>query len=437
MATTLRDTMNNREDELIEAAKRATEARCPALAGYNPISPAEVANPYPSWEKSQRDAPVVYVECIDMWMVTPFELISQILRDTETFSNEGIFQMPVPEGLAERLPYGWPAFGVPSLINTDPPTHTAIRKIVQQVLTPRLIGSHHQRIREIASDRLDALYGQGHCEYVADFARPFVSDVLAEILGVENDVDARAQFAQWSDDAFHVANPGLSPEEMLERGGRLADLKNYLEEAVAKRRVEPTGDLLSLLTHARDDEAPMLTTPQIVGVVSQLVNAGTDTTVGLIINTMYFVRTQYRDMWDRMIDDPTIVPAVLEEVLRLQGPIRGFMRITRRETELGGVVLPKGAKLFMANAAACSDASVFPEPRQFNIDRPNIGQHVAFGRGTHFCIGAPLGRLDARIVMEETLKRMPDIEVDSSAEIRWAPMLFSQTLETLPVTWTV
>ncbi len=418
---------------LAAASHAELAARCPHLAAYDPFDPGHLADPYPLWTLSQREAPVFFIPAAGMWAVTSYDLIVEVLRDTDTFSSAYVLNLnPVPDELRPRLPHGWPQ-GVPALINHDPPGHTPIRKLTQAALTPREVARREPQIREIARDLVDGFYLDGRCDLVHAFALPLPVAVIASLLGAPD--EAVARFAQWAEDAFIMGNPLLSDAEILERGSRLADLREYLAEEIERRRVEPRDDLLSRLVHAEVEGEPTLTDEQVISVAAQMVIGGNETTAHLIANTVWLTRTRFPEVWDRMVADPSCIPAVVEESLRIKSSIRALMRTTTCETELGGVTLPEGAAVLVVFAAANHDAGHFPRADRFELDRPNINRHIAFGRLRHFCIGAPLARLEARCALEELVTRVPDLHLAEGQELQWLPSIFSQSLTGLAVAW--
>jgi cytochrome P450 len=345
---------------------------------------------------------------------------------------------PVPDPLKERLPDGWPGLdlqdGEGILVIGDPPSHTVTRRLCQKAFSPRAVPAREPAVRAIATEKLDRVYDRGKCEFNYDVAKPFSSEVIAEILGVQDPAD-RAQFRVWADDSFYITSPGATYEGLLSRGERLAQMYAFVKDMVERRRVEPQDDMTTWLIQAQEDGAT-LSTSQIITAVAQVVVAGSDTTAAWISTAIYLGLTRFPEELERMRRDPQTIPQVMEEMLRYRPPVRGAMRVTTRETELAGVRIPAGAKVWVSTAAACADESEFPDARTFDHERPNIKQHLAFGRGAHFCLGAILARLEAKVAMEEILRRMPDLRLQEGAEITWEPLLMLQGLHHLPLEWT-
>jgi cytochrome P450 len=416
---------------LEERALGALAGKCPALVGYDPLSPGELAAPEESWRLAHREAPVQYLPDYEVWLVTSHDAVSEILLDTETFSSVGAFtHARIPDELKPRLPEGWPGLTVPALINNDPPEHTPIRKLAQKTLGPRYINGLEPQIRQIATEMLDRLVGVEECDLLIEFAKPFAVAVLAEMLGADD--DAAAQFAQWSDDLFSVVNPALPADDVLDRGRRLVEFRDFLFETIESRRTDPRDDVVTALVQARDGEDDaVLTTPQIMAIASQLIVGGSESTASLISTTVFLALSRYPDIWQKMCDDPDAIPPVLEEMLRMRSPIRGTPRVTTREVELAGVCIPAGAKMVVAVAAANQDATYFPEPEKFDPTRTT--RHLAFSRGRHHCIGSALARMDARVAIETLTQRLPGLKLQPDATPTWTPFLLGQGLTGLAV----
>jgi cytochrome P450 len=407
--------------------------RCPHLAEYNPFEPSHLADPYPLWTLSQREAPVFFIPPVGFWAVTGRDEILDVLKDTATYTSIHSLNLnPVPDELAERVPYGWPE-GYPSLINTDPPIHTPIRKLAQKAITPREVAKREPEIREISEKLIDGFIDDGACDLMQRYAIPLPVVVIARVLGARD--DDTGDFGQWGEDAFMMSNPMLTPEEILDRGRRLADLKDYLEAEIEKRRENPQEDLLSRLVHTEIEGEPTLTTKQVVSVAAQLLVGGNETTTHLIGNCMLLLRGKYPEIWERVCEDPSVIPNVVEETLRIKSSIRGLFRTTTREVQLGGQTLPAGSTLWMVFAAANHDESVFENAAAFDPDRTNLRDHLAFGKWTHFCIGAPLARLEAIVALEHLSQRLPGITLADNQELDWLPSPFTQGVTSLRMHW--
>ena len=414
--------MNNRPS--------ADSTLCPALRDYQPFDSGHLANPYPVWELSHREAPVFYVQSAEFWAITGYDEVLRVIRDTETFTSRNALNFkPVPVQLRDRLPNGFPQ-AHPTLINTDPPHHTRLRRAANRALTPAEVRRREPAITATAGALIDSFAADGTVDIVSRFAVALPVRVIAEIIGVEpND---QSDFQRWSGDAFLMANPTLTDDEFLRCATSMAELKDYLESRIEECRVDPGDDLISSLLTGEDE----LTTDQIVSITAQLLIGGNVTTTDLIGNALL---TLLRDpaRWSSLCRDRDTAPSVIEEVLRLESSVRGLFRTTTRDVAIGGVLIPAESTVWVVFAAANHDESMFPHPGEFDLRRDNIADHLGFGRGTHFCIGAPLARAEVRIALELLAERLPGLALVEGQQLRYPASPISRGVEQLQLRWNV
>jgi cytochrome P450 len=367
----------------------------------DPFSPATLADPGAQWAHLLRDAPVHRTERFD----PPFYTLSRhadvkaALLDIATFSSE------------------WgqgPRFTPPSGLLSDPPEHTRFRRIVQRAFKPTQIEALRPRAEQIARELLGAVKGD-QLELHDDFACPLPVILIAQLLGVPP--GERAQFKRWSDSSVEAM--GMPDPTPL--AADLEALRSYLFRAVADHRARPRGgDLIDELVLAAEVDAG-LSNAQLVGVVSQLLVGGNETTTSLITNAVWRLLEEPA-RWAALRADPALVPVAIEESLRFDPPVLGLYRSTTRDVTLHGVTIPRGAKVMLCYAAANRDPSVFVEPDRFRLDRPRseASEHLAFGLGVHFCLGSALARLEAETALRALLERFPRLTLLGSGE-RIAP----------------
>ncbi|MFF5264655.1 cytochrome P450 [Actinomadura viridis] len=405
-------------------------AGCPALRNYDPFESSHLADPYPLWSEAQEHAPF-YAEKAGFWVVTRYADVLQVTRDTKTFSSrESLNFKPVPAELRPRLPHGFPQ-AYPSLINTDPPEHARIRKIANRTLTPRYVEKMLPSIERIANRLIDAFVDDGRADIVSRFAVPLPVTIIADFLGVPaSDQDT---FQRWSDDAFLMANPTLDDETFFACATSMAELNEYLGARIAERREAPRDDLLSRLIHETDDES-RLSNEEIISTTAQLLIGGNVTTSDLLGNILIVLLSDL-DRLRYAQDHPDRLTNIIEEVLRYKSSIRGLFRHTTRDVEVGGALIPAGATVWVVFGAANHDRTVFPEPSKFDPERDNLTSHIAFGRGTHFCIGAPLARAEARVALRLLLDRLPNLRLVEGQKMSYPPSPISAGVDELLITW--
>jgi cytochrome P450 len=349
----------------------------------------ETAKARPGW---QRGRPRLFA-------VARHADVSQVLRSPEVFSSG-----PMGGGqTGAREEQLTPTEG--SLIGLDPPEHGSHRAIVNRGFTPRRIAALEPRIRKIAEELVAAFEARGCCDLVSEFANPLPVAVIAELLGLEP--GRRDDFKRWSSALIiGTTQIGAPPDVRL-----LLEFREYMEGVVLQRRREPGDDLVSLLVHA-EEESGVLDTGQVVGFASLLLAAGSETTTNAVGNALLALQA-HPDQAALVREDPVgCIPKLVEETLRYDSPVQLLMRATTRATELCGVALPEHALVLPLLGAANRDPAAFPDPDRFDITRDNQA-HLGFGFGNHFCLGASLARLEARVALETIFERLPGWRIDA------------------------
>jgi cytochrome P450 len=285
------------------------------------------------------------------------------------------------------------------------------------------------RIQTIADELLDAVEGRGEMDLSADYAFPLPITVIAEMLGVPSTDHAR--FKEWSD---AIITPVFADDEMERFFAHMGDFVAYLTEFFAARRTDPQDDLVSALLAARDEE-DALTEAELFGTVVLLIVAGHETTVGLIGNAVVSLLAN-PDQLERVRSDSSLLRGAIEEVLRYEGPVeRALNRWAATDVELGGQTIRRGELVIAILNAADRDVARFPEPDRLDVCRADT-KHLAFGRGSHYCLGAPLARLEAEIALETLLRRLPGLRLAvAPLELEWRPTPGFRRVAALPVAW--
>lgn len=369
------------------------------LDTFDPLDPEFIADPYPWYHLLREDHPVRWIPSRGYWMVTGYDEVKDVLHDAATYSSKlGYAQMATKMSGVE-MERGQVLHADASsrmLISEDPPVHTQFRKIVTRVFTPRAVNDLEPRLREVCRDMVGVLarnLDEGKADLVTDLAAPFPVIVIAELLGIP--AERRLDFRRWSDAISGTLSGDVDMEKAAEGG---LEMFMYMTDAVEARTKEPGDDLISKLVGAMDDSPESITAQEVVLFAILLLAGGNETTSNLIGNAVS-VLTERPDVDERLRADPSLIPDFVEEVLRWDPPIQGFMRGTTKATTLAGVELSEGELLVTSFGAANRDPRHFDDPDRFDPDR-GATDHLAFGHGPHFCLGASLARKEARLALE-------------------------------------
>lgn len=371
---------------------------------YNPLAPHIRANPYPTYSELRRDAPVYRVPGMELLAVSRHANVAAILRDPGSFSSSAMHDLMMRAGSAGSEEEDGDG-DVNSLLGADPPAHTRMRKIVNRGFTRSRIAKLEGQIQEIAGDLVDRLIERERFDAVADFAVTIPVKVIARVLGI--DESREADFKRWSDALLMGASAAMTDEEAAYCGRCHDELRSYLDEVAEQRRRDPGDDLISALVRAEDGEG-RLTEDEIGTFTTLLLIAGNETTTHLIANATLAL-LEYPEQRELLRSQPELVDSLVEEALRYDTPIQVVLRTTTCEVEIAGERIPAGTVIAPLIGSANRDEAVFEAAERFDIRR-NAQEHLAFGLGTHFCLGAPLARLEARIALGTLFGRLPDLQ---------------------------
>jgi len=359
---------------------------------YDPFDPAVLHDPYPSYRALRAQAPA-YETPAGFWAVSRYDDVQSVLKNPTSFSSAAM-------NFSASRADGTPAGGR-MLISADPPVHTKLRNLVNRAFTSRRVAELEPRIAALVDGLLAPLLRSGHMDFVHDFAAPLPTMVIAEMLGI--DPERRHDFKRWSDDIVSLAG-GLSSEgDLAKAQASLPEFSEYLERVIAERRRAPRADLLSALIQATD-EGEGLTPDDVRAFGVLLLIAGNETTTNLLSNALLAL-LGHPEALSRVRREPSLVPGLVEETLRWDSPVQAVFREATRDVEVAGQTIPAGCALLALLGSANRDERRFPDPDRFDPSRDTAG-HVAFGYGIHFCVGAPLARLEARVALERFLPRL-------------------------------
>ena len=392
---------------------------------FNPLLPEFHADPYPFYRRL-READPVHHSALGIWVLTRYDDVVMVLRDSR-FGREGMAEL-----MEARL--GVPArpASTRDMLFRDPPDHTRLRALVSRAFTPRVVEAMRPHIQEIVDGLLDRVQGARGMDVIEDLAYPLPVTVICEMLGVPTaDQDV---FKQWSADIARSLDAAILPaaSDVITRGQEAGDaLREYFRSLIAVRRKQPRPDLLSALI-AAEEQGDKLSEPELLATCSLLLIAGHETTVNLIGNGLFALLRHPAEL-QALADDPALIQTGVEELLRFDGPVQRTGRMTMADVEIGGRQIPKGSIVAAVIGAANRDPAHFPDPDRLDVARQE-NRHIAFGFGIHFCLGAPLARIEGQVAIGTLLRRWRALKLVSDTP-EWRESSVLRGLKTLPVTF--
>ena len=408
-----------------------------AVRKYDLYSDAFRANTYATFARMRAEDPVLCQPGLDgespIWFVTRYDDANAVLLDDERFVRDPRLAL-TPDELA-AFDVGLPdsmAFIDSNMLNRDGDDHRRLRRLVSKAFTPRIIERLRPRIQEIADGLIDPVVARGEMELVSSFAFPLPITVIAELLGVPP--ADRDRFREWSD---AMVRPALAAAELERFGALMTDFVAYLHVLFEERRSESGEDLVSALV-AVEDGGDTLSEEELSSMVALLIVAGHETTVSLICNATLALLT-HPEQQAALERDLSLLPGAVEELIRYDGPVeRTLNRWAAVDVELRGKTIRRGDAVIVILGAADRDPERFDDPDRLDLAVERETRLLAFGRGNHFCLGAPLARLEAEIALGTLLSRLPGLRLAvPEQELRWRPVPLFRSLVALPVAWDV
>jgi cytochrome P450 len=397
---------------------------CPLLPGYDPLAPGELSDPFPSYARARREAPVFYSGQYGFWSVTRREDVLAVLRDTDRFSNRSAVPVPLPpEELRDRMPV-YPNARL--LLFLDDPEHLPARRMVQAPFTPRRLQGMAPMIRARAQRLLRGDDRDRRIEFVNDYATPLALAVIGHILGMpEEDFPMLREAVAGQ---VRIISGTCRDDEIPALARQQLEYWTYLCALVEERRRDPRDDFSSVLAGYVDEDGSGPTTEEIAGHVNTIFGGGFETSAQMM---SFSVRAllENRDQWELLQSDRSLLSSAVEECLRYRSVVRRVFRVAMTDVEVGGVHIPAGALVAIVLQSTNRDESAFRDPDRFDITR--TADNLAFGRGVHFCLGAPLARLELRVTLEALLDLAPDLRFAEDQELEHRPHLFLDALVAL------
>ena len=370
------------------------------------FGPEMLTNPYPVYNLLRSMDPVHWHEAINGWVLTRYADVAAMLKSPHVSSDRAA-TAPArgPEEFQELY-----TFRANSMLNSDPPKHTRLRTLVSKAFTPAAVERLAPIIQKVTDEAVDAALARGGMEIMHDLAYPLPVTVIAHMLGVPP--EDRDRFKKWSDDITATAGnimANLTPDHYRQAIQSTRELTAYFHQVVTERRSQPRDDLLTAMAKA-EEQGDRLSEPELFANAVLLLNAGHETTTNLIGNGVWAL-LRFPDEKRRLREDPSLANTAVEELLRFDSPVQFTSRILKEDVTVGGKALKAGQLVLLLLGAANRDPAQFAEPDRLDVGRQD-NKHVAFGMGPHFCLGAPLARLEGRIVLQTLLRRLPGLRLD-------------------------
>ncbi len=417
------------------------------LDDFGLFDPAVQQCPHAYYAKMQQEAPVFAAATpgAELYLITGYDDVVDVVRDSDTFSSQFDTSSHMSSELAKRMADLYRSEGgyppVRTMLTADPPAHTRFRRLISKAFTPKVISDLEPTIRDITTGLVDEMLAAtadgSSLDFVEAFAVPLPVTVIAKALNVPD--DRLADFKRWSDASIAGIGTDISIEERLDAEREVIEFQKYFAQELESRQTSPQDDLLTDLLNARidrdtdgiDDVDP-LTMAEMLSIIQQLLVAGNETTTKMLTEMMRLLG-EHPGEWQHLREDPERARSIVEETLRISTPVQGMFRVVRRDTTVAGVDIPAGARVVLMYSAANRDSGVFDEPQSFCPERDGATDHLAFGRGIHYCVGAALARLEGKVALEELARRLSSFELDAANTFEYHPSFMLRGLKRLDV----
>jgi len=399
--------------------------------GYDPLAPLYNDDPYLFYARARRESPVSYSPTYNVWLITGHAEVLEVLRLPSVFSSAQNLALPYAPPLEVQaiLDEGYPP--APGLFNNDPPGHTHARVLFAGAFTARRIAELEPRIRDLAHRLVDGFARDGQADLVERFAFPLPMTVIADLLGVPREDMPKVK--AWHNDWLSLFVPGAPLARHMEAARSAVAYQRYYAALIEERRARPRDDLITALAEATVEGA-RFSMAEMLSHMMILLSAGHETATDLI-GHMVMHLLQHPELWRAIDADPGLMGPAIEESVRFHAPVQAEPRVTTEEVVLGGVTIPRGARVHVVFASANRDPGVFPDPDRFDIQREHPTRHLGFGHGIHFCIGAPLARLETRVALEVLRERLPGLRIRPGFAPEHVPDFYLRRLKHLHLEW--
>ena len=390
------------------------------------LHPDVIQDPYTYFHRLREEDPVHWNEKFEGWVLTTYEDVSKAFHDTRLSSERMKPSVKMEKKKAEELAATYSLLSKWMVFN-DPPKHTRLRMLANKAFTPKAVSELQPRILEITNELLDQIAERESIDFIKDFAYSLPILVISDMLGLPP--EDRDKLKKWSDDLLLFVFATNDPDRHTKAKDSLEEMVSYLEHIIQERKKNPRNDLITAIAHA-GEQGDKLTDEEIIATCVLFVFGGHETTTNLLTNGILALLTNEAE-FDKLKNDPSLMSTAIEEFLRYDGPSKAMIRIAKEDVRIGDKTIREGDRLLLVQAAANRDPEKFSNPNQLDITRhPN--PHLGFGRGIHYCLGAPLARLEGKIGIEQVIRRFPNMQLATN-QVEWLPTLVNRGLKGLPV----
>ena len=393
-------------------------------------SPDFVQDPYPVYQVLHATAPVYWCEPWGAWLLTGYDDVMTTSQSPDIFANQGRMEAllrHLPKEIWDELAPLRQHFSS-GLMHSDPPDHTRLRLLVTKAFSPRVIEAMRTRIQGVVDNLLDSVQPNSKMDVISDLAFPLPATVISELLGIP--VEDREQFSYWAKAITSIQGTGqANPDIALRAQDNLLEVREYFSEIFSQRRREPGDDLISALVTA-EEQGDKLNEAELVSTCTTLLLAGHETTTCLIANGILTL-LKLPDQLQDLRSNPSLLPSAIDEINRYETPLQRGFKLVAKETRIRGTKIKQGQIVLQMLGAANRDPTYFPNPDRFDIRRTGE-RNIAFGHGIHFCLGAPLARLEGEIAIRTVFQRLPKLRLDTKT-VSWAEGTYFRIPVSVPV----
>jgi cytochrome P450 len=419
----------------MRAAEVSTLGSCKIADHFDPFDGDYLADPYPTFTAARDAAPAFYSADLDHWVVTRYADVRHVLRTTAELSAINALEplsklCPHAESILKEGGYA----ATPALTNLDPPGHARQRRLTNAAFTPKRVAALEPFIRTLAQRFCDERLRDGRADMISDFVWAFPALVLFHVLGLPETDLVRVKEGAYNRGIVIFGR--ASEDEQVAAARELASFWQYAATILEARTKNPSDDFVSALVQARDVDGDnnVLEPREATSIMLMMLFAGHETTTNLLGNSFRRLLAD-RVSWEAICREPGLIPNAIEEVLRFDSSVIAWRHKAKKAVDIGGVPVPAEAKLLLLLGSANRDPAFFADPDRFDIRRPNAREHLSFGYGVHNCLGAPLARLEARVVVEEVSQRLPTLRLAGSTALEFPPSISMRGPCSLKVEW--